>query len=126
VTKTHFAVEALRKMDDLIWCSSAEASCRESSDLSLERIIEVIVFTLLILAPDVMRFRHDLLVIIGIFYHAIKFQTLIRSRVVKWLRVVQQPILEVNENTVNDYILIILKHDSTNFVSPVLINVSLK
>jgi len=69
-----------------------------------------------------MRFRHDHLVGIGIFYLAIKSQTLNRSRVVKWLMVIQQPILEFNKYTVKEYILIISEHESTTFVSPVLFN----
>jgi len=73
------------------------------------------------LDPDVMSFRHDRLVGIGIFYLAIKSQTLNRSQVVKWLMVIQHPILELNKYTVYEYILIISEHDSTNFVSPVLI-----
>jgi hypothetical protein len=36
------------------------------------------------------------LVGIGIYYLAIKSQTLNRSRVVKWLTVVQEPILKSN------------------------------
>ena len=50
---------------------------------SLEDVIEVILFTLCILDPDVMSFRHDPLVGIGIFYLAIESQILNRSRVVK-------------------------------------------
>ena len=71
-----------------------------------------------------MSFRHDPLVGIGIFYPAIKSHTLNRSRVVKWLTVVQQLILELNKYTVDEYILIILEHESTNFGSAVLINLS--
>jgi hypothetical protein len=67
-----------------------------------------------------MRFRHDTLVGIGIFYLAIKSQTLNRSRVVKWLTVIQQPILELNKYTVKEYIPIVSEHESTNFVSLVL------
>ena len=59
----------------------------------MEGVIEV---TVRIVDPDVMRSRHDPLVGIHIFYLAIKSQTLNRSRVVKWLTVVQQPILEFN------------------------------
>jgi len=88
----------------------------------LEGVIEVILFTLRILDPDVMSFRHDPLVGIGIFYLAIKSQTLNRSRVVKWLTVIQQPILEFKKYTVKEYILIVSEHQSTNFVSPVLFN----
>ena len=88
----------------------------------MEGVIEVILFTLRILDPHVMRFRHDPLVGIGIFYLAIKSQMLNRSRVVKWLTVIQQPILEFNKYTVKEYILIVSEHESTNFVSPVLFN----
>jgi hypothetical protein len=88
----------------------------------LEGVIEVILFTWHILAPDVMRFRHDPLVGIGIFYLTIKSQTFNRSRVVKWLTVIQQPSLEFNQYTVKEYILIISEHKSTNFVSPVHFN----
>jgi hypothetical protein len=69
-----------------------------------------------------MRFRHDPLVGIGIFYLAIKSQSLNRSRVVKWLTVIQQPILEDNKYTVKEYILIISEHKSTNFMPPFLFN----
>ena len=69
-----------------------------------------------------MSFRHDPLVGIGIFYLAIKSQTLNRSRVVKWLMVIQQPILEFNRYTVYRYIMIISEHESTTFVSPELFN----
>ena len=88
----------------------------------MEGVIEVILFTLRILDPDVMSFRHDPLVGIGIFYLAIKSQTLNRSGVVKWLTVIQQPMLEYNKYTVKEYILIVSEHESTNFVSPVLFN----
>ena len=88
----------------------------------MEGDIEVILLTLPILDPDVMSFRHDPLVGIGIFYLVIKSQTLNRSRVVKWLTVIQQPILELNEYTVKEYIVIVSEHESTNFVSPVLFN----
>jgi hypothetical protein len=87
----------------------------------LECVIEVILFTLGILDPDVMRFRHDRLGGIGRFYFAIKSQTLNRSRVVKWLMVIQQPILDSNKHTVKERILIVSEHESTNFLSPVLI-----
>jgi len=86
----------------------------------LEGVIKVILFTLRILDPDVKSFRHDPLVGIGIFYRAIKPQTLNRSRVVKGLTEKQQPILEFNKYTVRKYILIISEHESTNFMSPVL------
>jgi hypothetical protein len=86
----------------------------------LEGVIEVILFSLHILDPDVLSFRHNLLVGIGIFYLAIKSQTLNRSWVVKWLTVTQQAILEFNEYTVMEYILIISENEPTNFVSTVL------
>jgi hypothetical protein len=88
----------------------------------LEGVIDVILITLHIQDPDVMSFRHDPWVGISIFYLAIKSQTLNRSRVVKWLMVIQQPIPQFNEYTVYEYILIISEHEPTNFVSPVLIN----
>ena len=69
-----------------------------------------------------MKFRHDPLVGIGIFYLAIKSQTLNRCRTVKWLMVVQQPIVQFDKYTVCEYILIISEQQSTNFVSPVLFN----
>jgi hypothetical protein len=84
--------------------------------------MEVIVLSLRTLDPDVMSFRHDSLVGISIFCLAIKSQTLNRSRVVKWLMVIQQPILELNEYTVKEYILIVSEHESTSFVSSVLFN----
>ena len=86
----------------------------------------MILITLHILDPDVMRFRHDPLVGIGIFYLAIKSQTLNRSGVVKWLMVIQQPILEFNKYTVKEYILIISEHKPTHFVSPVLFNLGVE
>ena len=69
-----------------------------------------------------MCFRHDPLVGIDIFYLAIKSQMLNRSRVLKWLTVIQQPILVFNKYTVKEYILIVSGHEPTNFVSPVLFN----
>jgi len=68
----------------------------------LEAGIEVILFTLRILDPDGMSFRHDCLIAIGIFYLAIKSQTLNRSRVVKWLTVIQQPIQVFSKHTVTE------------------------
>jgi hypothetical protein len=88
----------------------------------LEGVIEVILFTLHILDPDVMRFRHDPLFGIGKFYLVIKSETLNRSRVVKWLTVIQQPILELNNYTVKDYILIESENKSSNFVCPVFLD----
>jgi hypothetical protein len=73
-----------------------------------------------------MRFRHDPLVAIGIFYLAIKSQTLNRSRVVKWFMVIQQQILELIQFTVSEYILIMSEHESSNFVSLVLINLRME
>jgi hypothetical protein len=85
----------------------------------LEGVIKV---TVHILDPDVMRIRHDPLVGIHIFCLAIKAQTLNRCRAVQWLRVVQQPIVKFNKDTVYEHILIISKHQFTNFMSPVLFN----
>jgi hypothetical protein len=78
----------------------------------LDGVIEV---TFGILNPDVMRFRHDPLVGIGIFYLAIKSLMLKRYRAVKWLTVVRQPILKVNPYTVKEYILSVSEHESTHF-----------
>jgi len=116
--------QVLLKWEDLIWRSPAEVLFRKTRNSSLKGVIEVILFTLNILDPDVMSFRHDPLVGIGIFYLAIKTKTLNRSRVVKWLTLVQQPILELNKDTAKVYILIISEHKSTNFGSPVLFNLS--
>jgi hypothetical protein len=63
-------------------------------------VIEVLLFTLRILDTDVMIFRHDPLVGIGIIYLAIKFQMLNSCRAVVWLTVIQQPILEFDKDTV--------------------------
>jgi hypothetical protein len=73
----------------------------------LEGVSKVILFTLHILDPNVMSFRYNPLVGIGIFNFAIKSQTLNRSRAVKWLTVIQQPILGFHTYTVKEYILII-------------------
>ena len=89
----------------------------------MEGVIEV---TLRILDPGVMRFRHDPLVGIGIFYLAIKSQMLNRCRAVKWLTVVQQPILKFNKYTVYEYVLIISEHQSTTFMSPVIFNLCME
>jgi len=86
----------------------------------LEGVVEVILFTLRILDPDVMRIRHDPLVGIGIFYRAIKSQMLNRSVVVKWFTVIQWPIVEFNEYIVYEDMLILSEHESTNCVSSVL------
>ena len=97
----------------------AEVKYRIRRNSALEGVIEV---TLRILDPDVMRFRHDPLFRIHIFYLAIKSQTLKRCRAVKWLTVVQQPILKFNKYTVYEYFLIISKNQSTNFMSPAIFN----
>jgi len=76
------------------------------------------------LDPVVMRFRHDPLVGIGIFYLAIKSQMLNRCRAVKWSMVVQQPIVKFNKYPVYEYILIIYEHQFTNHVSQVRSNFS--
>ena len=72
--------------------------------------------------PDVMRFRHDPMVGIRIFYLAIKSQCLNRCRAVKCLTAVQQPNLRLNKYSVYQYILIISEHQSTNFMLPVFFN----
>jgi len=108
--------QTLLKLEDLIWWSPAEVYYRKRRNSALEGVMEV---TVRILDPDVMRFRHDPLVGIRIFYLAIKSQALNRCRAVKWLTVVQQPILKFNKYTVYEYILIISEHKSTNFMSPV-------
>jgi hypothetical protein len=118
--------QALLKLEDLILCSPAEVYYRTRRNLFKDGVIAVIPIPLGILDPDVMSFRHDPLVSIGIFYIAIKSQTLDRSRVMKWLMVVQSPILEFNRYTVNEYNPVISKHESTNFGSPVLINLSMR
>jgi len=92
---------------------------RKRRNLTLEHIIKV---TFSILDPDVMRFRHDPLVGIGIVYLVMKSQTLNRCRAAKWLMVVQQLILKFNKYTVYEYIVIISEHQSTHFLSPVLLN----
>ena len=74
------------KWEDLIGRSPAKVSYRKRRNLALEGAIEV---TFGILDPDVMRFRHDPLVGISIFYLAMKSQKLNRCRAVKWLMVVR-------------------------------------
>ena len=86
---------------------------------ALDGVIDI---TVRILDPDVMRFRHDPLVGIHIFYLAIKSQTLNRCRAVKWLMVLQQPIQKFNKYSDYEYVLIISEHQSTNFMSPVIVN----
>jgi len=49
-------------------------------------------------------------------------QMINRSRAVKWLTVVQQPIRKFDKYTVYEYIVIISEHQSTNFLSPVVFN----
>jgi len=82
----------------------------------------VINVTFCILDPHVISFRHDPLVGIGIFYLAIKSQMLNRCRAVKWLMVVQQAILKIDNYTVFKYILVISEYQSANFESAVLFN----
>jgi len=106
-------------LEDLIWWSPAKLKYRKRTNLDLEGVIKV---TFGILDPDVLRFRHDPLVGIGIFYLAIKSQMVNRCRAVKWLMVVQQPILNFNKYSVKEYFLIISEHQSTNFVSLVISN----
>jgi len=111
--------QALLNLEDLIRWSPAKEFYRKGKNTALEGVIEV---TFRTLDPDVMRFRHDPLVGIGIFYLPIKSQTLNRCRAVKWLMVVQQPIVKFNKYTAYEYILIISEHQSTKLVSPVLFN----
>jgi hypothetical protein len=87
-------------------------------------VIEVILFTVCWLDPDGMSFRHDPLVRIGICYLPIKSETLNSIKVVKLSAVVQQPNLECNKCTVNEYILIIFELMSINISSPVMFNSS--
>jgi len=110
---------ALLKLEDLVRWSPVGVLYRKRRNTALEGVIKV---TVRILDPDVMRFRPDPLVGIGIFYLAIKSQMLNRCRAVKWLMVVQQPIRKLNIYNVYQCILIISEHQSTNFVSPVLFN----
>jgi hypothetical protein len=63
--------QVLLEMDKLIWCSSAIVLHRTRRDWSLEGVIKVIDLTWHILYPDVMRFGHDPLVAIHIFWLAI-------------------------------------------------------
>jgi hypothetical protein len=109
-------------MENLIRWSPAEVEYRTRRKSSLEGVIEVTLFTLRKLDPDVMSFRHDPLIGIGIFYGAIKSETLNRCGAVEWLTVIQLPILEFNEFTITEYIMIISEHESTKFMSSGLIN----
>jgi len=61
--------------------------------------MKVILFTLRIMDPDDINFRHDPLVGIGIFYLAIKSQMLNRCKAVKWLMVTLQAMFELNKYT---------------------------
>jgi len=92
--------------------------------MSFEGVLEVIVFTLRILDQDVMSFRHDPLVGIRMCYSAIKSKTLNRYTVLKWLMVVQHPILECNYYTIYEYILIISDHMYFNIMSADFFNLS--
>jgi hypothetical protein len=112
----------LRKWEDLIQWSAAEVKYKKGRHSSWEGVIKIILFIWHILDPNVMSFRQDPLVGIGIFYLAIMSQTFNRFRVVKWLTVIQQPILECNKYTVKEYILSISEHESTKLVSPVFFN----
>jgi hypothetical protein len=75
-------------LEDLIWWSPAGVKYWKRKNSSLEGVIKVILFTVCILDPDVMSFRHDPLGGIGILNLAIKSQTLNRYRAVKWLTVI--------------------------------------
>jgi len=88
----------------------------------LEGVLDIIIFTFLILDPDVTKFGYDSLVGIDMVYLATKSQTPDTSRAVKWLIIVQYPILIFNESSIYDYIWIAFKCQSTNFLSPVLFN----
>jgi len=111
--------QAIQKLQDLIRWSQAEVEYRKRRNSAFEGVNEM---TLCILDPDVMSFRDDSFVGMYIFYLAIRSQTLNRCRAVKWLTVVQQPILMFMKNTVYEYILIISKYQSTNFMSLVVFN----
>jgi hypothetical protein len=89
---------------------------------STKGVIKVILFTFCILDPDVISLKHDPLVGIGIFCLDIKSQRLNRSRVVKWLMAMQQPIRGKNKYTVFVYIRILSEHKSMNFVSTFFFN----
>jgi hypothetical protein len=83
----------LMQLEDPIGRSPARVKYRKRKNSVLEGVIEV---TFLILDPDEMRFRYNPLVGIGIFYLAIKSQTLNRCRAEEWVRVVRQLILKLN------------------------------
>jgi len=106
-------------LEDLIRWSPAGVYSRNGRNSALKGVIEV---TVRIVDLDVMRFMHDPLVGIRILYLAIKSQMLNRCQAVKWLIVVQQPILKLNKYTVYEYIVIISELQSTNFMSPVVFN----
>jgi len=63
--------------------------------------------------------RRDPLVGIGIFYIAVKFQTLNGSWVVEWFTVPQQPLQQRHMFSITVYIRIVSKLESTNPFSPV-------
>jgi len=101
------------------WLSGVQQNrVPENRNLALQGVIEVILFTFRIFDP-VMQFRNDPLVGIGIFYLPMEFHMVNRSRDVKWLMVVPQHILKFDKYTIQEYILIISKHPSTDFVSAV-------
>jgi len=114
--------EAFRILEDQIRWSAAKVWNRNTRNSALEVVIVVILYIFCILDPDVIRFRHDPLVSISMFYLAIKFQMLNICRAVKLLTVVQQPILKFNKYTVYVYILIISERQSTYFIPPVIFN----
>jgi len=108
------------KLEDVIQWSAAELQYRKRGNSALDGVLEV---TVHILGPDVIKSRRDHLVGIGLFYLAIKSQTLNRCRAAKWLMVVPQPNLRINDYTVYEYIRIISKHHSINFMYAVVFNV---
>jgi len=89
--------QMLLKLEDLIWWSPAKVCYRQRRNTALEGVIAA---TFHILDPDVMRFMHDPLVGIAIFYLAIKSLLLNRCRAVKWWMLVQHTTLKVNKYTV--------------------------
>jgi len=88
----------------------------------MDGVMEIILFTVCIVEPDVVSFRHGPLVGIHIFYLEIQSQMLNSIWVVKWLTVLQQLLLKFHKYTVYESILIIFEHQSTIFRSPVLFN----
>jgi hypothetical protein len=59
-------------MQDLICCTSGSVEYRNTRNLSMEGVIEMMRFCMGVLDRDAISFRHDALVGIGIFYLAIK------------------------------------------------------